>query len=166
MMELFSAISLNEEACMQQESYVLGFAPPSPEISAAYLLSKLNFYTDAADVAADLQNGVKGIVVIDTRSAEHYARGHVPGAVSFPHKLMTADSTRELSKERVYVTYCDGIGCNGSTQGAYKLAKLGFRVKEMIGGLDFWIRDQHPLAAGEERGNYSKTLAPDDCGCA
>ncbi len=23
---------------------------------------------------------------------------------------------------KVYVTYCDGIGCNGSTKGAYKLA--------------------------------------------
>ena len=149
---------------MQQESYVLGFAPPSPEISAAYLLSKLSFYTDAADVAADLQNGVRGIVVIDTRSAEHYARGHVPGAVSFPHKRMTAESTGELSKDVVYVTYCDGIGCNGSTQGAYKLAKLGFRVKEMIGGLDFWIRDQHPLAAGEERGQYLPQQGP-ECGC-
>jgi len=151
---------------MQQESYVLGFAPPLPEISAAYLLSKLSFYTDAADVAADLQNGISGIVVIDTRSAEHYARGHVPGAVSFPHKQMTAESTGKLSKDVVYVTYCDGIGCNGSTQGAYKLAKLGFRVKEMIGGLDFWIRDQHPVATGEERGNYSGEHAPEDCGCA
>lgn len=151
---------------MSHSSYVLAFAPPSPEISAAYLHSKLSFYTDAADVAADLQNGVTRIVVIDTRSAEYYVRGHVPGAVSFPHKLMTAESTLALSKEVVYVTYCDGIGCNGSTQGAYKLAKLGFHVKEMIGGLDFWIRDNHPLATGEERGNYSLSLAPDDCGCA
>ena len=150
---------------MQQESYVLGFAPPSPEISAAYLLSKLSFYTDAADVAADLQNGVSAIVVIDTRSAEYYVRGHVPGAVSFPHKLMTAESTLALSKEVVYVTYCDGIGCNGSTQGAYKLAKLGFHVKEMIGGLDFWIRDQHPVTPGEERGQYSREQMPSDCGC-
>ncbi|MFU2316491.1 rhodanese-like domain-containing protein [Rahnella sp. PCH160] len=151
---------------MSQMSYVLAYEPPSPEVSAACLLSKLNFYTDAADVAADLQNGVPGIAVIDTRSAEHYARGHVPGAVSFPHKNMTAESTRDLSKDVVYVTYCDGIGCNGSTQGAYKLAKLGFRVKEMIGGLDFWIRDQHPVATGEARGNYPANLAPEDCGCA
>lgn len=151
---------------MLQPSYVLSIEPPSPEVSAAYLLSKLSFYTDAADVAADLQNGLTHIVVIDTRSTEYYARGHIPGAVSFPHKLMTAESTRELSKDRVYVTYCDGIGCNGSTQGAYKLAKLGFRVKEMMGGLDFWIRDQHPVALGEECGNYTLELAPEDCGCA
>ncbi|QLK61986.1 rhodanese [Enterobacteriaceae bacterium Kacie_13] len=151
---------------MSHSSYVLALAPPSPDVSAAYLHSKLSFYTDAADVAADLQNGVTSIVVIDTRSAEYYVRGHVPGAVNFPHKLMTAESTRELSRDVVYVTYCDGIGCNGSTQGAYKLAKLGYHVKEMIGGLDFWIRDKHPLAMGEERGNYSLNLAPEDCGCA
>lgn len=151
---------------MSHSSYILAFEPPSPDVSAAHLLSKMNFYTDAADVAADLQNGITGIVIIDTRSAEYYVRGHVPGAVSFPHKLMTAESTMALSKDVVYVTYCDGIGCNGSTQGAYKLAKLGFRVKEMIGGLDFWIRDKHPLATGEEQGNYPPNLAPEDCGCA
>lgn len=151
---------------MSQTSYVRAYEPPSPEVSAAYLQSKLSFYTDAADVAADLQNGVTGIVVIDTRSAEHYARGHVPGAVSFPHKNMTAESTLGLNKDVVYVTYCDGIGCNGSTQGAYKLAKLGFRVKEMIGGLDFWTRDRHPVEKGEARGVYPADSAPEDCGCA
>ena len=118
---------------MSHSSYVLAFAPPSPEVSAAYLHSKLSFYTDAADVAADLQNGITRIVVIDTRSAEYYVRGHVPGAVSFPHKLMTAESTLALSKEVVYVTYCDGIGCNGSTQGAYKLARLGCKAHHMLG---------------------------------
>ena len=42
------------------------------------------------------------------------------------------------------VTYCDGIGCNASTKGALKMAELGFRTKELIGGLDWWKRDGHP----------------------
>ena len=41
----------------------------------------------------------------------------------------------------LYVTYCDGIGCNASTKGALNMAKLGFRVKELMGGLDWWKRD-------------------------
>ncbi len=150
---------------MQHTSNVLAFAPASPENSAAYLLSKLSFYTDAADVAADLQHGIAGIVVIDTRAETHYLRGHIPGAVSFPHRLMNEETTRHWDREAVYVTYCDGIGCNGSTQGAYKLAKLGFRVKELIGGLDFWIRDQHPLAEGKEVGVYSADPDLNACGC-
>jgi hypothetical protein len=30
------------------------------------------------------------------------------------------------------------IGCNAATKGAYKLARLGFRAKELFGGLDWW----------------------------
>ena len=44
-------------------------------------------------------------------------------------------------KDKFYVTYCDGIGCNASTKGALNLLKLGFKVKELIGGLDWWKRD-------------------------
>jgi hypothetical protein len=41
----------------------------------------------------------------------------------------------------LYVTGSDGIGCNASTKGALNLARPGFRVKEPIGGLDWWKRD-------------------------
>lgn len=147
-------------------SAVLQFAPPAPAISEGYLFNKLSFYTDAADVAEDLKNRIQGIVVVDTRSEAHYQRGHIPGAISFPHRLMTPEATGHLNRDVVYVTYCDGIGCNGSTNGAYKLAKLGLRVKELIGGLDFWIRDGHPLAIGTESGEYPADLSVEDCGCS
>ncbi len=160
-----TVLFIMREKKMNSLSSVLAFAPPSPAVSEAYLLAKLSFYTDSADVADDLKNRLAGIVVIDTRAEAHYLRGHIPGAVSFPHRLMSEETTRHLDRNMVYVTYCDGIGCNGSTQGAYKLAKLGFRVKELIGGLDFWIRDQHPLAEGEAIGTYPADLNIEDCGC-
>ena len=47
-----------------------------------------------------------------------------PGAVSFPHREMSAETTAELDRSKAYVVYCDGIGCNASTKGAYKLAGL------------------------------------------
>lgn len=34
--------------------------------------------------------------------------------------------------------YQSGIGCNGSTRGALKMTKLGFKVKEVIGGIEWW----------------------------
>ncbi|WP_369790112.1 rhodanese-like domain-containing protein [Rouxiella sp. WC2420] len=150
---------------MQPQSRVLAFPPPSPNVSEQYLHAKLSFYTDAWDVAEDLRLQVSEIVVIDTRAESLYQAGHIPGAVSFPHRLMDEASTAALDRDKVYVTYCDGIGCNGSTQGAYKLARLGFRVKELIGGLDFWIRDGHPLAKGDEAGVYPAAWHSQDCGC-
>ena len=81
------------------------------------------------------------VVVIDARSEAAYAQEHIPGAINFPHRRMNADSTRDLDRGMLYVTYCDGIGCNASTKGAFKLAELGFRVKELIGGIEWWKRD-------------------------
>jgi len=56
-------------------------------------------------------------------------------------------------RSKVYVVYCDGIGCNASTKGAYKLARLGFRAKELLGGLDWWRRDGHSVTASHEPGS-------------
>jgi rhodanese-related sulfurtransferase len=106
---------------------------------------KLQYETDPADVAQELGKGT--ILVIDARTAEHYERGHVPGAINFPHRTMNEESVRRLPQDALLVTYCDGIGCNASTKAAQKLAGFGFRVKEMLGGLDWWMRDGLPVEA-------------------
>jgi rhodanese-related sulfurtransferase len=134
---------------MSEASQVTQFGTAAPEAAAEYFRKHLLFTTDPADVAGDLQNGSREILVIDARSAEWYAKSHIPGAISFPHQTMNDESVKALPRDRVLVVYCDGIGCNASTKGAFKLAALGFRVKEMLGGLDWWIRDGHAVATGE-----------------
>lgn len=146
-------------------SAVLQFPPPSPAQSEAWLRDKLAHYADAWDVAQDLAAGVAAIVVLDVRSAEQYRAGHIAGALSFPHRTMTAETLAKLAREKVYITYCDGIGCNGSTKGAWKLAAAGFQVKELIGGLDFWQRDSHPIVTGDNAGQWPAAAALTDCGC-
>lgn len=146
-------------------SSVLAFPAASAQQSLEYLRHKLAFYTDAWDLAEDLARGERAIVVIDARAAEQYRHGHICGAISFPHRTMNADSTAWLDKRKVYVTYCDGIGCNGSTKAALKLAELGFQVKELLGGLDFWKRDGHPLVWGEAPGEWPGVIATPACGC-
>ncbi|MFB9868944.1 rhodanese-like domain-containing protein [Vreelandella sulfidaeris] len=149
---------------MSEQSSVLAFPPAAPSQMAQAMHDKLCYHTDAWDVAQDLANGIDEIMVIDTRSFEHYCAGHIPGALSLPHKEMTSERFATLDSSRVYITYCDGIGCNGSTKGAWKLASAGFKVKELLGGLDFWRRDGHPIQAGEERGSVLKTPLA-GCGC-
>lgn len=147
---------------MTPQSLVLQFAAPEPDQSAAFMQAKLAYHTDSADLAEDLVNGIDAIVVIDTRAPEYYAAGHIPGAISFPHRTMDERTTSGLDRSKTYVVYCDGIGCNGSTKGAYKLARLGFRVKELLGGLDFWKRDGHQVATGAEPGRLGAAV---QCAC-
>ena len=108
---------------------------------------KLQFEIDSWDLSRNLDEN-SGIVVIDARSKEAFTEEHIPEAVSLPHKVMQAETTAHLDRSALYVTYCDGIGCNASTKGALKLAQLGFKVKELMGGLDWWKRDGHPTSQG------------------
>ncbi|HAA13897.1 MAG TPA: rhodanese [Cytophagales bacterium] len=101
---------------------------------------RLSYQWDAADLAEELEKDPK-LVVIDTRKGFAYEEEHIPGAISFPHRNMDEAQTAQLDKTLLYICYCDGIGCNGSTKGALKLARLGFQVRELIGGLDWWKRD-------------------------
>ena len=39
------------------------------------------------------------------------------------------------------MVYCAGPHCNGANKAAIRLARLGYRVKEMIGGVTGW-RDE------------------------
>lgn len=149
---------------MANESLVVAVPPAAPASTAAAMREKLALHTDAWDLAADLSRGIDGIVVVDTRSREHYREGHIPGAISLPHVEMTAERLESLDRSKVYVSYCDGIGCNGSTWGAFKLAEAGYRVKELLGGLDFWRRDEHPVASGEAPGSMSGRSLQ-HCGC-
>ena len=121
--------------------------------------SKLAFEMDSWDVHEALSNGER-LVVVDGRTAEAYAREHVPGALNLPHREIDAESTASLDRSRIYVCYCDGIGCNASTKTALKLLELGFEVRELNGGLDWWKRDGYPT-----EGDHSHPGEEAVCGC-
>ena len=106
----------------------------------AHYENKLKYETDSYDLWESITLG-KDVVVVDARSEEAYAERHIPGAVNIPHRTMDAETTGHLDNNTLYVTYCDGIGCNASTKGALNMARLGFNVKELMGGLDWWMRD-------------------------
>lgn len=120
---------------------------------------KLNYEMDSWDLYESIGNN-QAIVVIDARAVEAYEIRHIPNAVNIPHRTMDATTTAELDKNVLYVTYCDGIGCNASTKGALKMAKLGFNVKEVIGGLDWWLRDGYAT-----EGSQATTGTEVVCGC-
>ena len=137
-----------------ESSAVLEFGAPEPGETVTMMEDKLRFHTDSWDLFVDLKAALAAIAVIDARSRDAYIAGHIPGAVSFPHREMNAETTARLDRSKVYVVYCDGIGCNASTKGAYKLARLGFRTKELLGGLDWWRRDGHPVITSLEPGGF------------
>lgn len=123
---------------------VLGVPAAEPAEAVEYFLTKLRCETDPYDVHHDLSRGAGGFVVLDVRRPESYAEEHVAGAVSLSHHDLTPEVIAGLDRDVVYVTYGWGPGCNAATKGAAKLAAHGLRVKEMIGGLEYWKRAGYP----------------------
>lgn len=124
-----------------------------------YYENKLRFEIDSWDLFELLKQEAK-VIVIDARSNASYDIEHIPNSINLPHREMNAESTKYLSKDVLYVTYCDGIGCNASTKGALNMVKLGFQTKELIGGLEWWKRDGY-----ETHGKKSNSGKEIECGC-
>lgn len=132
-----------------QSSRVLNPPAAESETAQAHFLHRLSVETDPADVYADMKNGVTGFVLADVRSAEDYAKSHAVGAISLPQATIGPDTTHNLSKDDLIVVYCWGPGCNGATKAGAKLSALGFSVKEMIGGIEYWKdKERYPVERG------------------
>ena len=137
-----------------------------PADSAVHLRRRLTMETDVSDVHAARESGDPGFVLLDSRSAESWAQGHVPGAVHVPGRELAA-RVGELDPGVPVVTYCWGPGCNGATRAALTLALAGFRVREMIGGFEYWAREGFAVetAGGVHRAEVDPLTAPVSCGC-
>lgn len=113
-------------------------AAPS-EIALQHFSRRLMFETDCSDVHASQQSGDVDFVLVDVRGPLAYERGHVPGAVNIPNRLLTAQALAAYPKTTLFVVYCAGPHCNGANKAAVRLATLGYPVKEMIGGVMGWL---------------------------
>ena len=138
---------MTSQASVQKtgSSRVLDTPAADPKLARDHFTSRLSFETDPSDVYTDLMNEVSGIIVIDARTIDAYARGHVPGAVNLPWRTIDQSTTSLLSKDQVLVTYCDGVYCNASTKAAARLSALGFKVKEMQDGMTGWKTEGYPI---------------------
>jgi rhodanese-related sulfurtransferase len=102
--------------------------------------NKLAYEMDPSDLWDSLENN-KEIVVLDARQTFGFEKEHIPTAINIPAKEMNVENTKHLDRSKTYVCYCDGIGCNASTKGALNMIKLGFKVKELMGGIEWWKFD-------------------------
>ncbi|WP_336211420.1 ArsR/SmtB family transcription factor [Nonomuraea sp. LPB2021202275-12-8] len=81
-------------------------------------------------------------VVVDVRSAEDYAEGHVPGAVSVPLKELR-DRLGEIPGDAEIIAYCGGPYCVVSPRAVELLRSHGYRARPLDGGLIGWRRSGH-----------------------
>ena len=123
----------------------------------AHFSAKVAFETDASDVHAAFEAGEVPFVLVDTRSQAAWNQGHARGAVHIPRADLDTRVPAEYPEATEFVVYCWGPGCNGATRSALVLAQMGYAVKEMIGGFEYWAREGLPVDTHAGDG----TRAPD-----
>ena len=142
---------------------------PSKEELIAYFTSRLSFETDPADVHADMEQ-TKSFVLVDVRGQSSWDQGRAVGAVHMHHSEIADRAPKEIPIDLPVVVYCWGPGCNGAHRGALNFALLGYQVKEMIGGFEYWAREGYPVVNNEgpvrrEKDPLTVPLSSVTCDC-
>lgn len=129
---------------------VIEIPAAEPADAAHHFARQFQFETDCWDVHEALQSAEPGFVLIDARSEALYANGHVPFAISLPHRKIIASRMRRYPADTLFVCYCAGPHCNGAARACLRLAELGFRAKLMAGGITGWLDEGFALATPVE----------------
>lgn len=123
--------------------------PAAPaEAAVQHFESELSFETDCWDTHEAMLSAEPGFVLLDVRGPELFEKGHVPGAINLPHGKIVPSKMTAFPRDTLFVTYCAGPHCNGAARGAAKLARLGYAVKIMAGGITGWMDEGFDLARG------------------
>lgn len=104
--------------------------------SIAYFESKLAFEIGPVELKMGQERG-ESYQIIDLRSPELFAKGHIPGARNILIEALETE-LESLNKEQSVVVYCYDQFCHLSTKAALLLAKKGYKARELAGGFNTW----------------------------
>lgn len=100
-----------------------------------FFTARLAYLTTPSDVKRGMEKG--DVLVLDVRDRESYNKEHIPGARNVPREELSRNFA-SLPKDKTLVTYCWSLTCFLAPRAALDLAQKGFRVQEMIGGIEEW----------------------------
>ncbi len=107
--------------------FVTGCASPG---TAAYRRVSMQ---EAVDMMADED----GYIILDVRTAQEFASGHIPGAMLLPNEDIGTEEIAQLpDKSQLILVYCRSG--NRSKQAADKLVRLGYTNIVEFGGINSW----------------------------
>ena len=92
------------------------------------LRNRLKRCIDASDISIEQMKNLtnQGAILIDVRSPQEYAEGHLPGAICIPEYSIQKDISQKIQNfEQMIILYCDS-GVRSKTA-QHKLQRMGYK---------------------------------------
>ena len=90
-----------------------------------------------AQQAKEIMDTQEGYVILDTRTAEEYDQGHIPGAIVISHEEIKEKAESVLTdKDQLILVYCRSG--RRSKLAAQDLVELGYTNVKEFGGIIDW----------------------------
>ncbi len=87
--------------------------------------------------AVTLMEEEEGYLILDVRTPEEFAEGHIPGAINVANETIGTEDISELpDKDQLILVYCRSG--NRSKQASEKLVALGYTNVVEFGGIKDW----------------------------
>lgn len=87
--------------------------------------------------AAKMMESGDDYILLDVRTTEEFAQGHIPGAICIPNETIGTEEIPQLpDKDATILVYCRSG--NRSKQASQKLADLGYTNVLEFGGINTW----------------------------
>ena len=117
---------------------IFGLTGCSNSTNRSNTVSNSNTYQQiTAQEAAKMMQSETDYIVLDVRTEQEYASGHIPGAVNIPNETIASGAIQQLpDKEQLILVYCRSG--NRSKQASEKLVNLGYTNIVEFGGINDW----------------------------
>lgn len=117
---------------------ILGLTGCSNSENRPNTASNSNTYQQiTTEEAAKIMQSETDYIILDVRTAQEYASGHIPGAVNIPNETIASEAIQQLpDKEQLILVYCRSG--NRSKQASEKLVNLGYTNIVEFGGINDW----------------------------
>jgi rhodanese-related sulfurtransferase len=99
-------------------------------------------------------NNKEVLQIIDLRTPELYAKGHIPTAINVSIEELEQHATK-LNKDETTIVYCYELTCALSTKAALLLAKKGYKVQELAGGFNTYAEHEYKVEGKAEASSCS-----------
>ncbi|HEY9775555.1 MAG TPA: rhodanese-like domain-containing protein [Planktothrix sp.] len=106
----------------------------------------------------ELQYALKAnepLQILDLRTPELFAKGHVPGAINVNYDDLQKDVSK-LDTNKTQVVYCYNLTCHLAAKAALLLAQKGLKVRELVGGYDTYAETQGAKIEGSSCSSADK----------